>query len=104
MRDFNKVKVVSTTQNLNEAQKRKYVKVMMNKVEVKLQLNAVIGITIINEKPWKNISEPTLTKNQKIASGVSGRKLYFPEEIAYNVLCADKILKTKSFVLKKIIR
>lgn len=91
MRDFNTVKVVSITQNLNEAQKRKFVKVMMNKVEVKLQIDAVIDITIINEKTWKNIGEPTLTKNQKIAFGVSGRKLYFRGEIACNVLCADKI-------------
>lgn len=46
---FNGVKVVLTTQNLNKSQNRNFLKVKMNNVEVRLQLDTGCGITIINE-------------------------------------------------------
>ena len=72
------VKVVWKTQNLKEAQNRKFVNVKMNNVEAKFQLDTGNHITIIHEKTWENICEPKLTKIKKVASGVWEKKKKFP--------------------------
>lgn len=95
-----KVRMVLTKKEIEEGQKRKFVQVKINGEKVQFQLDTGSDISIINETTWKRINKPRLTKTDKIARGVSGRRLKFSGEFLCEVSFLGKTKKSKIYVLQ----
>ena len=57
-------------------------------------------ISIINTETWIKIGRPLLKKTEKVAHGISGRKLHFQGEFSCNISFVGKTLKSKVYVLQ----
>ena len=84
--------------------KRKFVYVMVNYINIKLQLDIGSDMIIINQKTWKKLGKPSLLALRKVAHGVSGKKINFLDEFACNIFSWEKLKKKLCLCLKKIIR
>ena len=96
----NKVNIVLSRQEIEEGQKRKFVRAKINGKNVKLQLDAGSDISIINTVTWIKIVRPLLQKTEKVARGILGRKLHFQGEFSCNISFVGKTLKSKAYVLQ----
>lgn len=94
------VNIVLSHQEIEEGQKRKFVQVKINGKNVKLQLDTGSDISIINTATWIKIGRPLLKKTEKVARGISGRKLHFQGEFSCNISFVGKTLKSKVYVLQ----
>ena len=87
-------------QEIEEGQKRKFVQVKINGKNVKLQLDTGSDIFIINIETWIKVGRPLLKKTEKMARGISGRKLHFQGEFSCYISFVGKTLKSKVYVLE----
>ena len=94
-----KVNIVLSRQEIEERQKRKFVRAKINGKNVKLQLDTGSDISIINTETWIKIGRPLLKRTEKVAHGISGRKLHFQGEFSSNISFVGKTLKSKVYVL-----
>ena len=93
------VKVIMSRKEIEEEQKRKYVK--LNGVNIKLQLDAGSDIFSINVLTRKQIGSPLLKKKLTVARGA--KKLNFKEEFICHFCFLGKKLKLKMYVLQNIL-
>ena len=92
--------MVLTKHELEEGQKRKFVQVKTNGEKVKLQLYTGSDISIVNEETWKKIGRPILNPTDKVARGISGKRLRFRGEFLCDVSFLGKTKKTEIYVLQ----
>ena len=96
-----KVYIVLSRQEIEEGQKRKFVLVkIINGKNVKLRLDTGSDISIISTETWIKIGRPLLKKTEKVAHGISGRKLHFQDKFSCNISFVGKTLKSKVYVLQ----
>lgn len=94
--------IVLSRQEIEEGQKRKFVQVKINGKNVKLQLDTGSDISIINTATWIKIGRPLLKKTEKVARGISGRKLHFQGEFSCNISFVGKTLKCMCYKMLQI--
>ena len=92
--------IVLSRQEIEEGQKRKFVKAKINGKNVKLQQDTGSDISIINTETCIKIGRPWLKKTEKVSRGISGRKLHFQGEFSCNISFVGKTLKSKVYVLQ----
>ena len=97
-----KVNIVLSCQAIEEGQKRKFVQAKINGKNVKLRLDTGSDISIINTETWIKIGRLLLKKTEKVAGGISGRKLHFQGEFSCNISFVGKTLKSKVYVLQNV--
>ena len=99
-RDFKtNVNVVLTKKCIQNGPRRKYLNVKINGQTVKLLLYSGSDISVISEQTWKKIGCPELRRTNKIAKGVSGKRLKFIGELICDVSFIGKIHKSKVYIL-----
>ena len=92
------VNIVLSRLEIEEEQKRKFVRAKINGKNVKLQLDTGSDISIINTETGIKIGRHLLKKTEKVARGISGRKLHFQGEFSCNISFDGKTLKCKVYV------
>ncbi|XP_055590200.1 uncharacterized protein K02A2.6-like [Uranotaenia lowii] len=70
-----KMKSISSVKHVDISKKRKFAKVNLNGVNVKLQLDCAADITIISTETWACIGKPTINPTDIVAVSASGDKL-----------------------------
>ena len=87
--------IVLSKNDIEEGQRWKYLNVNINGHTVKLLLDSGSDILVINEQTWKKNGCPLLTNTDKIARGVSVKRLKLKGELKCNILFIGTIHKSK---------
>lgn len=94
------VKAVISRKNGGGHNGRKFADIKMNNKNIRFQIDTGSDLSIISEDSWKKIGKPTLVRSEKVAKGVTGRKLNFIGEFMCNISFGGKTCKAKVYVLK----
>ena len=91
---------IKTRTQAEDENVRKYVMVKIGDKDVRLQLDSVSDLSIINHHTWCKIGKLRMMRTKKVARSVTGERIRFEGEVTTNITLKGKTLKLKMFVLR----
>lgn len=92
---FNRSNIISQVNSITE---RKYLQVIINGVQVKLQIDTASDITIVSEETWIKLGKPQCFPTQNLVKNASGQQLPLISEFTCNIVFNNQSYSGKCYV------